>query len=347
MFMRILLLLFFACQDSSPTSAIEDLTTWEPERRNRAIGTLSQMKADGKLDLLVPFLKSTDYGGRAAEALAMMGPRTLVPKIAALLPGANLYTRCAAVLSLWGIGGDAARDALVEDLKRTDTDPGETIQALGKVGLPADVLLLLPFLRGSAGGVEALPIAELAAKGTSDRQTVVDALVASKTLGARIALVRLGRQSPRDALALLEELLRPVNLGIGDPPRETLSFGPFGIALNRALEAVYEPDAFARFEKEIVLEKPLMTLRDLGDLLQGHGFALDVESVKPCGRLPEGIRTSLRRVCDWILDQNIDPEVLENLTRGHERRIVLQGSTVKLLRLRRQADYWKTRLEGK
>jgi hypothetical protein len=148
-------------------------------------------------------------------------------------------------------------------------------------------------------------------------------------------------------VVLLEELLRPIDFGIGEPPREPLSFGPFGIALDRALEAVYEPDAFARFEKEVVLEKPLLTLGDLRDLLRGHGFALDVEPVKPCGLLPEGIRTSLRRICEWILDQNIDNEVLGNLTRGHERRILLQGSTVKLLRMRRQADYWKTRLEGK
>jgi hypothetical protein len=345
--MMLAVLLWILVPQDSPEAALRELRSWDPDRRIPATQALGRLRDAGKMDLLVPFLNEDRLGSQAAHALAMMGPRNLVRRIAHFLPGATLNLRCVSVIALGGIGGDEAREALIEDLKRTQTDPGETIWALGQVGRPEDAALLIPFLRKSDRGVEALSMAELSARGEAGRKAVLESLEASKSLGSRIALLRLGRATPKEEVALLEELLRPIDLRTGETPRECLSFGPFGIALERALEAVHGWDGFRSFEEEIVLEKPLGSIEDLRELLQSRGFTLDVAPANLSGLVPSGIRTTLRRVCDWMLDGNVEPEDLGQLTRVHERRVVLQGSTVKLLRLRRQSEYWKARLEGK
>lgn len=319
----------------------------EKELRPSAIEALVRMGAVEHADLIMNSLIDQRCGSWAAQGLAMFAPKELVPQITQFAVH-DRWTCESVMIALGGIGGEDARTAILERLKDPRDYLAVAILSLAQVGRPEDATILFPFLDGPDGSIAAIALGELSARGGPDRKAVVDQLRAAKTLGARIALLRLGCLTPVEQTAIFNELLKPQPLGIpNEPPVERLSFGPEGIALNRAMEAIHDPSDLRRFEQDMVLEGSLESLEDLRDLLQSRGFTLDVEPATRWGRLPKGIRTSLRRVCDWMLEWNSESQVVDDHGSCHERRVVLQGSTVKLLRLRRQAEYWKQRLEGR
>src|SRR5438552_15417006 len=109
--MRIAALFWVLASQDSPEAALDGLMSGEPELVIRATEMLGRLSSAGKMDLLVPLLKNGNYGGRAAQVLEMMGPRSLAPSVVDCLRGAklevpvrDLFVRCAAARALGGIG---------------------------------------------------------------------------------------------------------------------------------------------------------------------------------------------------------------------------------------------------